>query len=270
MIPRTELRQTNLTQPACKLRLRTKSKSPKPKFPFLEIWKLTEWFVRTVNNAVERGSTHCAGLTIYCHWKCVHAVEVKGLDVQQSRKQKMRQEGKWVRIVKSTFHVIITQRKGSKPCFSTGFFRASQLKKTMTSLSISSVVSGDRRCVCSPLRWSGPAGCESAPDMWGFLSPRSFPDRWGGRAPSAPDRARRPAEPPSWEGWRPAGWGVRGTGAPPWLCDRCCCSRHGERKDRTRWLVGRKRRCGSYRDATHSCVARGRPPVGNTLFGAYC
>lgn len=56
-----------------------------------------------------------------------------------------------------------------------------------------------------PLRWSGPAGCESGPERWGFLSPPSFPVRCGGRAPSAPDRARRPAEPPSWEGWRPAG-----------------------------------------------------------------
>lgn len=76
---------------------------------------------------------------------------------------------------------------------------------------------------CLPLRCSGPAGCESGPERCGFLSPPSFPARWGGSAPSAPERARRPAEPPSWEGWRPAGWGVRGTGAPLWFWDRCCC-----------------------------------------------
>lgn len=88
-----------------------------------------------------------------------------------------------------------------------------------------------------PLRCSGPVGCESGPDRWGFLSPASFPARWGGRAPSAPDRARSPAEPPSWEGWRPAGWGVRGTGAPLWLWDRCCCYQERERKHRKRrWL----------------------------------
>lgn len=83
---------------------------------------------------------------------------------------------------------------------------------------------------CLPLRCSGPVGCESGPDRWGFLSPPSFPARWGGRAPSAPDRARSPAEPPSWEGWRPAGWGVRGTGAPLWLWDRCGCGKKEGRK----------------------------------------
>ena len=42
-------------------------------------------------------------------------------------------------------------------------------------------------------------------------------------APRAPDKARSPAELLSCEGCRPAGCGVRGTGAPPWLWDKCCC-----------------------------------------------
>lgn len=86
-----------------------------------------------------------------------------------------------------------------------------------------------------PLRCSAPAGWESGPDRWGFLSTPSFPARWGGRAPRAPDRARSPAEPPSWEGWRPAGCGVRGTGAPLWLWGRCGCfkkKKHTHKKNR--------------------------------------
>lgn len=92
-----------------------------------------------------------------------------------------------------------------------------------------------------PLRCSGcPAGWESGPDRWDFLSPPSFPARWGGRAPSAPDSASRPADPPSWDGCRPAGWGVRGTGAPLWLWDRCCCYTDRQKRQESSCLANIK------------------------------
>lgn len=65
--------------------------APKPNYPFKKDKKLR--FVRTVNTVAERGSTYCAGLSVYCHWKCAHEVEVIEC-VQQSRKYKKQERKK--------------------------------------------------------------------------------------------------------------------------------------------------------------------------------